>query len=55
VFWHQTPHPSSPCRCFGTKTTYRDPKPSWDEIKSQLDPEQLAELEKHMKKPGTDH
>jgi hypothetical protein len=30
-------------------------KPSWDEIKSQLDPEQLAELEKHMKKPSPDH
>jgi hypothetical protein len=27
-------------------------RPSWEEIKSQLDPEQLAELEKHMKKPG---
>ncbi len=27
--------------------------PSWDEIKSQLDPEQLAELEKHIKQPGT--
>jgi hypothetical protein len=27
-------------------------RPSWDEIKSQLDPEQLAEIEKHMKKPG---
>lgn len=26
--------------------------PSWDEIKSQLDPEELAELEKHIKKPG---
>jgi hypothetical protein len=26
--------------------------PSWDEIKSELTPEQLAELQKHMKKPG---
>jgi len=28
--------------------------PSWDEIKSELTPEQLAEVEKHMKKPGVD-
>ncbi len=28
--------------------------PSWDEIKSQLDPEQRAEIEKHMKRPGAD-
>jgi hypothetical protein len=29
-------------------------KPSWDEIKSQLNPEELAEVEKHMKRPGVD-
>jgi hypothetical protein len=29
--------------------------PSWDEIKSELTPEQIAELEKHMKPPGAGH
>lgn len=29
-------------------------EPSWDEFKSQLDPEELAEFEKHMKSPGID-
>lgn len=29
-------------------------KPSWDEVKSHLDPEQIAEIEKHIKKRGVD-
>ena len=39
---------------FGWPSASGGARPSWDEIKAQLSPEELSELEKHMKKPAID-